>query len=105
MRSQHRRFQAATLDFVDLMNDGWQAAITCCKGVQQVTADGIQIVPKLSQSCTQHPYEAPENAPLIAGVQQCNGYLVEESDIEARPIVFTVSYHQACECLVDTTWC
>lgn len=81
MRSCRRPFQAAMLDFVDLMGIDWRAAFTCCNGAPEATADGIQIGHKLGQSCIQRPYEAPADAPLTAGVQLHNRVLVQEVDM------------------------
>lgn len=67
MQRYRRVFQAATFDFIGLMQIDWRGGFTCPNGAREVTADGIRIGHKLSQSHLVRPWEPAPGGSLTGG--------------------------------------
>jgi len=67
MQRYRRVFQSATFDFIGLMDIDWRAGFSCPNGAPEVTADGIRIGHKLSQSHLVRPWEPAPGGSLTPG--------------------------------------
>lgn len=74
-----RAFQAATFDFVELMDIDWRAAFTCLCNFKHWTADGIAIGHKLMHSYLQRAYELTAGAAAKAGVVLADRLVVRDA--------------------------
>lgn len=78
LQSYRRPFQHATFDFVDLMKIDWRAAFYCPNAADHITADGICIGHKLTQSFIVRPWEAAPDAALTPGTVLRSRLMVQE---------------------------